>query len=379
MIIYLFLLIYIFFLSLIFNPRKCKKNRKKFVIFAFLAIFLINGLRNYTVGTDFYKYYYPNYIDFRYIPWKSIQSVTISGDWEIGFCILSKILSLISTNFCLFTLVTSFLITVPYAIFIYDNSEDVVFSTLFYILFNIMFSNMNVIRQALAVSFVLLGVNELKKDKTFKYFFWTILALLFHKSAIIAFIFFFFKKIKFTKNKVLLSFCIMAISTFLYSYVLEKMLNVSFFSDSYSMYSSGIHSVGYFNVNSFIQFFVPLICFILGVFTLNLGKKDYDDLNVDNESIVDNFSDSFLLLSLFACLYFRWIVFYIFIVGRFSMYFVPFIMIVFPRIITKIKSAKNRLLVNTSMYSILLLYFFYILLFKADILYGTVPFEFFFN
>ena len=59
----------------------------------------------------------------------------------------SKIIGQISTSTQCFVIFTSLFSIIPYAHFIYRNSDDVVFSTVFFLGYHIFMMSMNVIRQ----------------------------------------------------------------------------------------------------------------------------------------------------------------------------------------------------------------------------------------
>ena len=169
MIIYIILLLLILFASVIFKPNGSRKGKKYFIVFVFGAIYLLNALRSPLVGIDLNEYYAPHFAQFAQIPWNNLQSVTISGDWELGFCAFCKLLTYISTDTQFFIAVSSAIIVLPYGYFIYKNCDDAVFGTFFYVAYNLMFSNMNTIRQAMAVSIVIMGLGALRDKKYLKY------------------------------------------------------------------------------------------------------------------------------------------------------------------------------------------------------------------
>ena len=217
MIVYIILLLLILFANVVFKPNGSRKGKKYFIVFIFGAIYLVNALRSPLIGIDLNKYYAPHFAHFAQIPWNNLQSVTISGDWELGFCAFCKLLTYISTDTQFFIAVSSAVIVLPYGYLIYKNCDDVVFGAFFYVAYNLMFSNMNTIRQAMAVSIVIMGLGTLRDKKYVKYIIFVLVAVLFHKSALIAFVLVFLDKIRLTPNRLIFLLVILAVIPASYS------------------------------------------------------------------------------------------------------------------------------------------------------------------
>ena len=393
MIIYIILLLLILFASVIFKPNGSRKGKKYFIVFVFGAIYLLNALRSPLVGIDLNEYYAPHFAQFAQIPWNNLQSVTISGDWELGFCAFCKLLTYISTDTQFFIAVSSAIIVLPYGYFIYKNCDDAVFGTFFYVAYNLMFSNMNTIRQAMAVSIVIMGLGALRDKKYLKYTIFVLVAVLFHKSALIALVLVFVDKIRLTPNRLVFLLVLLAAIPVTYSVLFSYLLQIPFLSDSYDIYKSGMHAVGYFNWNSLIQFVVPFAVLMLACIYTKPWKMDEDTLQrpkkftisggkifiskVPNEEYL--WSDSIVGFAVYMAAMFRFFVFFAIVVGRLSQFFVPFIMIAFPRALIMMNNTKARRLTKYGMYCILLVYFLYIGFTSGGASYGTVPYVFFNN
>lgn len=395
MFIYIILLLLAFFSDILLKPNKSRKGKKYYVVFMFGVIYLINALRSPEIGIDLNNYYAPHYAQFARIPWDNLQSVTISGDWELGFCAFCKLLTYISTDVQFFIAVSSAVIVLPYGYFIYKNSDDVVFGTCFYILYNLMFSNMNTIRQAMAVSIVVMGLGFLRDKKYVKYSAFVVLAVLFHKSALIAFLLLVVDVIKLTKKKLIVLLVALAVIPATYTVLFNYLMHIPFLSESYNIYESGMHSIGYFNWNSLIQFAVPFIVFL--IFTLYVRPwKSVEDNSIEKKvkRLVirkDVFrihkvkygdlrwSDSTIGYAVYIAAICRFFVFFVFVVGRLSQYFIPFVVLAFPDALKQIEDIGTRRIVRLGMYLMLIAYFLYIGFGSGDVLYGTVPYKFYWN
>lgn len=115
-----------------FSANASEINRKRYLCLVFSAIVIVAMLRSDQIGIDLSHYYNKYYPLFKNVSWDKLQSVTISGDWELGFCAFCKIIGQISTSTQCFVIFTSLFSIIPYAHFIYRNSDDVVFSTVFF-------------------------------------------------------------------------------------------------------------------------------------------------------------------------------------------------------------------------------------------------------
>ena len=171
-----------------FSANASEINRKRYLCLVFSAIVIVAMLRSDQIGIDLSHYYNKYYPLFKNVSWDKLQSVTISGDWELGFCAFCKIIGQISTSTQCFVIFTSLFSIIPYAHFIYRNSDDVVFSTVFFLGYHIFMMSMNVIRQAMAVGVILLGLEALKRKQYVKFAIYVVIATFFHTSAILSLI-----------------------------------------------------------------------------------------------------------------------------------------------------------------------------------------------
>lgn len=230
------------FSGYLFGANRNKKNRKIYLFIVFSLILLVASLRDITVGTDLKYYYSKYYPKFANASWNSLQSVTISGDWEWGFCAFCKLLCYVSTDVRLFIVVSSIVSIVPYGLFIEKNSKDVVFSTVLYLGCHMFSMNLCVIRQAMAVGIILCGIDLLKQKKTLKYCMVVILATLFHSSAVICFALILCNYVSLKKNTMyLLAGAIIGLPL-IYRVIFERILKISYFSSVYGLYNNNAHA-----------------------------------------------------------------------------------------------------------------------------------------
>lgn len=164
--------------------KPTKKKNLIFIIIAFTQLTAIAVLR-YQIGYDYNMYA----LGLRYMNEDGFTNLTYK-DWEIGFVLLTKVLGLILPNLFvpsfiwyigLFTILT----VVPAGIFIYRNSEMPWLSTIIYVNIFMYFMTMNFIRQAIAVSLVMLSWEFAKKHKFIPFLMIIIIASLFHQTVLL--------------------------------------------------------------------------------------------------------------------------------------------------------------------------------------------------
>lgn len=147
-----------------------KLNAKLFALLSFLPLTFIMAVR-YNVGTDFRNY------QRIYIYNESVS--------EVGLSWLNSILHNISDDPQFFFIVSSIIICVGYYIAIYRESVSFAYSILLFVIVKDYFISMNAVRQYIALSVVLFSIPYIKNKDYIKSLLLVIVAMLFHRSAII--------------------------------------------------------------------------------------------------------------------------------------------------------------------------------------------------
>ena len=152
MLIYYTLILIILVLGLRCNNEK---NKKRYVIFICILLSLVSGLRHYTIGNDTsiylngfnnMLYYGKNYFNISRL--------------EIGYNIIVFLFTRISDNFNLYLFVLSLFINLLIGNLIIKHSKNISFSLILFIICRFFFSEMNVIRQMLAVAIIAYSINK---------------------------------------------------------------------------------------------------------------------------------------------------------------------------------------------------------------------------
>ena len=380
--------------GLFFNINCNLRNKKIYLFIVFGCLLFVGMFRDSSIGTDLSIYYSKYFPYFKDSSWDNIQNVTISGHWEWGFCAFCKVIGYISTDVQWFIIVTSIISIVPYAIFIYRNSEDVVFSTVFYIAYHVYMNSFNIVRQAMAVGIVLLGLEQLKKKKYFKFCIFVLIASLIHTSAIIAFLFIIADRLKFKKNMIYILTLGVIVLLFGYQFIFDTLLGYTGLSDIYGMYETGVkHAAGYVTYHTLGMFVIAAIIFALTV--INYSKREYEltaipqykkyrsiNINELKLKIVKHYnynlywSEDFIVYATYFAMVFRMMAFLINVASRMSFFFIPFLSIAFPHVIKKIESKSNKKFIAIMLYIFLIVFFLFIGFTRAGDLWGTVPYRF---
>ena len=358
MAIYICLLIFIIFLAFIFNINNEKKNVKLFLIISFSLFCILAAIRADCVGVDT-----PQYTTFYQIL-VSIKEFPIFSNYryEYGFTFLCWLLTRISASPQLLLIVTSIFINVVIAKFIYKNSKNPYLSTILYLICNYYFQYMNIMRQALAIAFVLLGYNELKEKKYIKYILLTLIGCSFHFSAILSFLFIPLERIKLSRKIIVFT---------LISIILAFAFGNDFFAflatispRLYGYLGSEYDVTNYFG--ALILMLVQLVILLTGVILIKKNK----DTNILYEG---NLIGIIAIATIFSTLTIKVSIF-----NRFTPYFSIFNIIWLSNIIYIEKNSKKRLLLIVLVVTLFTCYWLIIMILRPE-WYGVVPYELYKN
>lgn len=353
--IYVFLIVFTYILGYIMRPNKVKENRKVYLIIVFSILTIISAIRNYTVGVDTWQFCG----DFVKIGKLTFFEAMEKTRYEIGFIVLCKILYFISANHQILIIVTSVFIMGAIGLYIYEESTDVIMSSLIFILLNCYAMYMSVMRQAIAISIILIAyVLFFKKNKTLKYIISVVLASLFHSSAIFMVILVLLKDKKFERKYYHIAI-LMAIVFFVFSDTIFDIVTMVF--PTYAGYKNS----SFFESNYFASLINAVVAFAFFTYGIMTNKEDYKDKEKTNFY-------SFLMLFnfLFYVLTIR-----INIFARVTTYFNIFNIIWIPMIIDNLTKNKNSN--RIIMISCITAYWLVVSIYRPE-WYGVIPYITFF-
>lgn len=159
---------------------KTNRGKKLYLIPVFVLLILIAGLRGYTVGEDTGAYVGI----FLKLCHRSVSDVAKETSIEEIHLYFMKFLTFFSKNPQIYLLITSMIIYVGLAKFFYDHSDNVCISMVLFLGLYFV-GTMSVIRQYMAIAIACQSLNALKNRKYKAAVFFSLIALLAHKSAVI--------------------------------------------------------------------------------------------------------------------------------------------------------------------------------------------------
>lgn len=353
MIIYISILFFIF-INIFVDYNKYKTQKKLFIIIFFSILTIMAMIRSWKVGVDTAQYYR----NFNYIvnlDWNEYNSIR----YEFGFFALCKILSYFSKDPHILISVTSLIIIPSIGYHIYKYSENIAMSTFLYITLNLYFFHMTGMRQSLASIFILYGFNYLNDEKYIKYIFFTIIATLFHSSAIIMISLVFLKKLNYNNKTYTRTIFIIVICFIFYKSLFSA---ATIFLDKYSGYSDSVFGVSnYFG--ALFQFFIGIILYTT-VHYLYFNKKKNKEINLF----------TLRLFSLAVC--FQALAMRMNILGRMTPYFWMFGIVAIPNILHNLKIKRKQWIFFIVIISFV--YWFIIASYRPE-WHGIIPYSTFLN
>ncbi len=169
------------------------KNKKNliflgivFVQFTFLA-----WQRDFYVGQDTYQYYEA----YKYYSRLSFLELGDSS-WEPGYKIINYLCSNIGINYHYFLLIINGFTFYSFLRFVYCYSDNVWISVLTYIAFGYYFGAIHLLRQSVAISFILYSYKYILERRFRPFVIYVIIATLFHYSAILFVCTYYINKVK---------------------------------------------------------------------------------------------------------------------------------------------------------------------------------------
>lgn len=169
----------IFFLTILWlimarNGEKEKHGR--WCLCAWIVLSTIEGLRSFDIGTDTSTYAY-------------LFATDGMDSFDAGFQLLGQFVHLFTNDPSFFLLVIS-LVTNGLVIFsIYKISSQPYISVFCYVTLYYYFQSFNAMRQYIAIGVILVAYSFLRQRHFIKYLLGTFVAILFHNSAIVSFLF----------------------------------------------------------------------------------------------------------------------------------------------------------------------------------------------
>ncbi len=324
-----------------------KQNKDKaFLIFTGCFLAILMGLKNYYVGTDTINYYNSFYYinELKYIP----------SNLEWGYVLLNKFVYLFSDQFWVMNFVSSVIVIGGIFYYIYKNSCNIFYSVLLFVLTFDYLAYYNIIRQGIAAAIMINAYTSVKQDKYLKASILTLIASLFHATALIFFVFIIICVLQKKRN----IFIYYILSSF---FGLMLVLGFGVITKLFPKYSL------YLNADKIdLNVLYILIWVFILLFPMFINKKEFTE-STDKDYI---YAGSILVLCYVTIS--LSIVFSVSILVRIE-YMLNIVGVVFvPQVNKMIKNNNNRLFYNGVIICGLLIYYVYRILGNVG---GIVPYE----
>ena len=325
-----------------------KRREKMFLTIAFLQLVVLLGLRGSEVGIDTYLY-------IKIFHW-ICAGIDVSY-LEAGYRSLMKAVSLFTSETTILLLVVA-AITVFFVFkAIEKNSKDIYLSVILYESMMYYYFAFNAMRQAIATSIVFFATGKLAQKKSIQFFLWTVIAALFHKSAIFSVIIWVIYKTRIRYNIKILWFFTLFFGIFA---LLGNRLTV-ILGRFIPMYS------GYITRMSTGNFLHPIM-YIVILWGLSLIEgKDKRSKEVHFETDL-----YFSILSVGVFLY--CISISADAITRLTYYFTVINILLVPLVIQRVRNIQNRRMIRSGVYFFATIYNFMLIYLGAQ---GIVPYRFF--
>ena len=337
-----------------FNEFIKKRSKLTFQLF-FLGFFILLALRDITVGKDLPEYE----VIFNRCIATSFENLS-KMRWELGYTFYNKLVSIVSTNYRVFLILTALFVLVPiYKLYSQEKKYSFIAIVLFINMpcFLMIFSGL---RQAIAISIGILVYMAIENKKYILSALLLLLAMSFHVSAFILILLYPATVFK-IKAKHLLYIVPIMLGIYLLRIPIFSLL-IGFLPSKYIEFYGKLQQTGAFGMMIlFLAFFV--FAFVILDETL-MSKKDY-----------------FLRNVLLIATIFQFFVPIHGLIQRASYYFLIFV----PISIVSVLQAPKRYLKNISNLGAVvigvffILYFFYNAAFSTDNLLGVFPYKFFWS
>lgn len=345
-----------------------QKNKKYYLIMMFVILTFFSGLRGIDVGIDTKSYV----AIFNQVNMQPLMDSFNNSRIENGYILLNYVVGRFTDNPQAILLITSIIINYSFARAIYKYSDNVAISTFIHVMF-FYNSTMNLIRQYIALSIFLFGLDYLLRKDRLKFILVVLVASLFHSSSLILIIFVIATSDYLKEKKWLMGSVIVLASFGVYNF--EYLVNV--FVNFFPVYARFLESS-----ISTASSDISIINLILYIILLVLNMRQLYTLNT-NEINREEFSNVLRYKTILSIWQILLIMFFIFsgrlwIASRFLTYFRPALIFIIPSVLKYLKVKKDLIYIYLQMTVIVLAILWSYSMFATDPS-GLLPYYMFFN
>ena len=334
------------------NRDRYGKNKKYFLIFSFVLNFVLIGLRHKSVGADT-AVYMDGFIEISELPFAQIFQ--IEYNFEPGYIVYNKIISLFATNSYSIIIFSTFISLVSIYYFIYKYSKNVWLSVFIFSTIGGIFQITTFLRQYLALSILLFCIPFIMKRKFIPFLILLLIAVTFHKTSVLFLLVYIMSNVNIGGLFIVLYTVVLGISYISIDYILPIILNR--FYPGYLVMEQWLQETGGYK---FLLFHGVLL--ILLLFMRDYGRTD----ELCRIAFEERASERDMLYSVYIVS--EMILFAVFfvslklgLISRLMITLEPFVMLVVPEVIDRVKKRQLRVGVVMVIYFVFMI-FWYILL-----------------
>ena len=149
-------------------------------------------------------------------------------------------------------------------------------------------------------------------------------------------------------------------------------------SSNYERYLTGSESMGNMNMQSIFNFVLTVGAFVVGYYVLVWKKKTVKTLLINDKNEYQlQANESFMLFMVLIASVCRLLLFRMNIINRFTYYFIPYVLVLYPYVIDSMQLKSNRTIVRIFVYGLFFIYFLWMTTTYAASFYGAVPYSFY--
>jgi hypothetical protein len=364
------LLLYILVMALILYGKGQSRGKDKLFLMLTFGVFLfLSAFRASFVGNDT-----DSYLNLFYLISGSDNSEVFTSRYEVGYVYLNKLISYFSANPQAILIVTSCIILLGFSRFIYKNSNYIWLSVFLFFILRYFDATMNTLRFNIALVIILYSYYFIKRKKMLVFILFTLIASLFHITAIIFLLAYPISRLKFNIKTIV----VLTVTGFIlfsgFSVILQKVIEIF---PRYQYYIGSHYLDGNIRLASIMNILVSLFMLTIGIIT-KYHKPNY---NKDSKMYADNskYNDGEIMLLLVVMGSFIDILSLKFnLLDRVGTYFQVFVLVYLPNAIKQMKDSKKALLMVIIIIFILVTYAITIQIVRPE--WNRIyPFGFFWN
>lgn len=329
-----------------------KYNRKYFLWVTFFVLFLFAAIRKSSIWIDLIGYEKKHIIISCIKSWNDFFHSYLLSSKDVGFYTIEWIATKFGITFQVWIAIIAAFFLVIICRLIYKKSYHPLISVLLFLGLGFYSFSLSGLRQTVAIAITVLAYNQLDDDCYIKYILLTLIASLFHRSAIIFLMLLPLKNVKIGKFHIIGS-GIGVLAFFVYNNQLKYILNTYFFTENYSGYSAGTTTLNYTKLIILLSIFMFCLFYYKRVCNSSLanfnGRNEY--LSIHHPLLLYNSLFLGVIFQLYASFFAE--------MFRISMYFSLYSILLVPLSLKNESNPNYRKLLAIGICFILVFYIIY--------------------